>query len=85
MYPDITKIPNICTDCVSPCLLCSDVDICLSCVDNHYLYKEDCLLSCPADITVVVTNALDGIDKCQDCDPTCKTCLDVFDKCTSCE
>ena len=52
MYPEAALDPLQCTDCVSPCVTCDDVDTCNSCVSGTFLYNNSCLNDCPDDISV---------------------------------
>lgn len=78
MYPDLTQIPYLCVDCVSPCKKCSNVSTCISCVDNYFYYKSKCLIICPVSTTIIVNN------DCIDCNLSCATCSVTVNNCTSC-
>lgn len=52
MYADLTQIPNLCVNCVAPCLQCTSVSVCVSCVSGFLFYRGGCLGVCPVGVTV---------------------------------
>lgn len=80
MYPDTNQSPTLCVVCVTPCVTCTTQTACLSCVPGSYLYKTACLVSCPANISII--NSTLGI--CQPCDIVCASCSIAASNCTTC-
>lgn len=78
MYPDLTQIPELCVNCVAPCSQCSTRTACITCVPDYYYYRSQCLVVCPANVTIVIDTS------CVDCSPVCATCMGSISNCTSC-
>jgi len=70
---------TICSICVSPCLTCSTISMCNSCVNGTWLYSGNntCSNSCPSGFY----NESSG--NCTTCVSPCATCL-AFSSCLSC-
>lgn len=79
---DQTK--NLCKKCVNNCKTCQTTETsCSSCYTDSfykYFYQQNCLDTCPSDVTVPVESNF----KCADCDANCKTCFGTTTNCTSC-
>jgi proprotein convertase subtilisin/kexin type 5 len=68
---------NECSDCESPCYLCSSLSVCESCVSGYFYYNGTCEVDCPFGFI--------GIAKvCESCDSPCDGCEIAVDNCTSC-
>ena len=78
-YDDTTQIPHVCQPCASPCLECSGIDTCQSCVLGYYLMNSSCILTCP-DGTLPNNNT----QQCDSCAVECGQCDGTIDNCTSC-
>lgn len=78
MYADLTQIPNLCVDCISPCKQCTTRTSCLTCVSGFLFYKNQCLGICPALVTVEINGS------CFDCNVSCASCAVTIDNCTAC-
>ena len=77
---------NMCEKCREGCASCDyETTNCTSCspIGTPFLFKYDCLASCPADVSIPPRGS--ASEGCQECDPTCKTCTDTVETCTSCE
>jgi proprotein convertase subtilisin/kexin type 5 len=81
LYADSSTMS--CLPCRSPCLTCSTLSLCQSCInvtgsqEQTYYYQQSCLLTCP-DTTFPNTTSL----VCQNCSYPCKTCTAT--NCLSC-
>ena len=42
---------STCRPCVEPCITCSTLTLCDTCVNGYYLYESRCLLECPLGYT----------------------------------
>lgn len=78
MYADLTQVPALCVNCVSPCSKCTTISICQTCVASYYLYGTSCLASCPANTTVLIN------DTCYNCSAACLQCSVTVTNCTAC-
>lgn len=78
-FPDLTTLT--CYACVSPCAICSNYSICISCVPFYFLNGTSCLSLCP-DGTYVLNSS--GIISCIGCNILCATCNSGSTNCTSC-
>ncbi len=76
-YPD--NGTNTCQQCQAPCLKCSELVTCTSCVNSYFLFQSTtCLTACPSRYV--------GINKiCEACLSPCKTCVDSTTKCMTCD
>ena len=68
-----------CTPCVSPCVSCSAIADCSSCIPGKFLYGTSCISPCPAGYVGVV-----GSGACQACTENCKTCSGAVNSCLTC-
>ena len=67
-----------CKKCVPPCKTCSNESICLSCVKDYYLYKEECVNVCPK-------GYYQYKDICTKCSDNCSACLGTSEYCIECK
>ncbi|XP_050185248.1 proprotein convertase subtilisin/kexin type 5 isoform X1 [Myiozetetes cayanensis] len=69
-----------CIPCSDGCQKCKEDDprICITCVQNYYMYKQHCYKYCPEN-----TYRDEGSLQCRDCPSNCDSC--DKDKCDSCE
>ena len=74
---------NRCNKCINNCKTCKFTDTtCTSCFTDKtfpFFYQANCYQTCPADISVPLSNF-----QCSDCDPSCKTCQELPNKCMTC-
>ncbi|KRX04787.1 WW domain [Pseudocohnilembus persalinus] len=73
-----------CEECVEPCKECTNYnnngEFCTSCIDNYYLYNNDCIVSCPLGW---IGN--DATNECVECDVSCMECDGIaYNQCTAC-
>jgi proprotein convertase subtilisin/kexin type 5 len=80
MYPDLTQNPVVCVLCVSPCVTCTTLNFCNSCISTHFLYQNNCTAQCPVGTTVGNTVT----QLCDLCNTSCLTCAGTINNCTSC-
>lgn len=52
MYPDTSKTPPTCVNCVTPCKTCTSLNFCLTCLPTYYFWNNTCSTSCPLGSTV---------------------------------
>ncbi len=79
-YLSASLTPTQCTPCVFPCLTCTSLTACLSCVDNRFFYNMTCLPSCPTGITI----ANNGSWNCDACSSQCSKCINTTSTCDGC-
>jgi proprotein convertase subtilisin/kexin type 5 len=77
MYPTSTQ----CLNCVSPCVICTSLSACKSCVPSFYLTGTSCVVasSCPAGTYAESLN-----NTCNACTSPCQNCSNIGTNCTSC-
>ena len=76
------EVNGICLNCDSSCATCEgSTSTCVSCTGTNYLYNNQCLVSCPAGITIADTN----LYTCTNCDSNCVTCETTIFKCVTCQ
>lgn len=66
-----------CSNCVSPCLTCSNFSFCLSCIVGSNLYNGSCINSCPPGYYIL--NQI-----CSLCLSPCLSCVNLATNCLSC-
>lgn len=73
----------MCLKCRDGCASCDyETTNCTTCMpagSTPFFFKYDCLSECPPLISIP------GGRVCTECDPTCLTCADTPQTCTSCE
>lgn len=79
MFIDYFQNSQICKSCISPCIECISLSICLSCINGTFLFEGHCSSVCPLQTYYPqVSN-----NTCVACIPPCLTCLSDT-KCLSC-
>ena len=66
-----------CEPCKENCKACDDPDTCTSCTSDKFLYKGNCVVTCPS-----YTYPVEG--KCEPCTNDCEVCSGV-DTCSKCK
>ncbi|CAD8198174.1 unnamed protein product [Paramecium octaurelia] len=84
---------DICSQCDTQCLTCIDHDQCLTCSDGYYMVLThnctSCISNCKeCDNAYTCITCFDGYflydGQCVKCDDNCRTCVDEYEKCLSC-
>lgn len=73
---------RLCKTCVDPCLECTSVNLCASCLpsSNTYLYNSRCIPECPSGFFANTSS-----HQCQPCSPPCRACTNNSGTvCSSC-
>lgn len=79
-YPDLASSPIQCVLCVTPCMTCTTVSQCTSCLDGYYYNVNVCQNPCPSGTTI----PNDATNNCDACSVQCLTCQTTVDNCVSC-
>jgi hypothetical protein len=79
-YLSNSLTPTQCTPCVPPCLTCTSLSLCLSCVPTRYFYNMTCLPTCPPGITI----PNNGSWNCDPCSSQCARCIGTISTCDGC-
>lgn len=70
----------LCSLCHPFCLECSSLSVCSKCISPLYFYQDFCLFICPEKTFKVYIDA----NNCENCHSSCKTCVENYEKCSSC-
>ena len=62
-----------CLACVSPCVACLSLTLCISCINNTYLFNNRCISVCPSGYYPNNT-----INTCTLCSTPCATCTTIL-------
>lgn len=71
---------SICSLCHPFCLECNSFSVCSKCIYPFYFYQNFCFSICPEKTFI----ALSDSNHCENCHPSCKTCSENYDQCSSC-
>jgi hypothetical protein len=88
-YPGVSQssaFPNNynyqCLLCLSPCLTCSSITTCTSCITNFYIMGTNCYSSCPSGF--YAGQSTTGTLSCLPCNSPCTACTNTSTYCTAC-
>ncbi|CAD8126990.1 unnamed protein product [Paramecium sonneborni] len=72
---------QVCTNCINNCDTCSNTTDCQVCSVNFYLYQQQCIEVCPANITIANLQQ----QTCDVCTNNCQTCQNQTSYCITCK